>query len=65
MYEDVMYATRSPTTLTRAHPGQSPARGRNKLSVLRLLLLFIVSLRIPDVGAKEAVIFEHLDNSPE
>jgi len=44
--------------LIRAHPGQSPARGRNELSVLRLLLLFIVSLRIPDVGAKEAVIFE-------
>jgi hypothetical protein len=57
-YVDDMCAPRSLRTLTRAHPGPSPAHGRNKLSILRLLLLFIVSLRIPDVGAKEAVIFE-------
>jgi hypothetical protein len=61
MYEedrDTLLALRSPTTPTRAHPGQSLARGRNKLSVLHLLLLFIISLCISDVGAKEAVIFE-------
>jgi hypothetical protein len=49
---------RNPRTLTRARPGQSPVPGRNKLSALHLLLLFVLSLRLPDVGAKEAVIFE-------
>jgi hypothetical protein len=41
-----------------SRPGRSPVHERNKLSVLHLLLLFILSLRLPDVGAKEAVIFE-------
>jgi hypothetical protein len=55
---DVLADPRSPETPTRARPGQSPVHGRNKLSILHLLLLFILSLRLPDVGAKEAVIFE-------
>ncbi len=51
-------APRNPRIPTRAHPGPSPVPGRNKLSALHLLLLFILSLRLLDVGAKEAVIFE-------
>ena len=49
---------RSLGILIRARPGQSPAHGKNNLSALHLLLLFVLSLHLPDVGAKEAVIFE-------
>jgi hypothetical protein len=49
---------RNPKTPTRARLCQSPVPGRNKLSALHLLLLFILSLRLLDVGAKEAVIFK-------
>jgi hypothetical protein len=55
---DVLADPRTPRTLTLARPGWSPVHERNKLSVLHLLLLFILSLRLPDVGAKEAVIFK-------
>jgi hypothetical protein len=55
---DVLASPRNPEVRTRAHPGQSLAHGRNKATTLRLLLLFILSLHLPDVGAKEAVIFE-------
>jgi hypothetical protein len=54
----VLADPRSPGIPIRAHPGQSPAHGKNDLSALHLLLLFVLSLRLPDVGAKEAVIFE-------
>jgi len=56
-YDDLA-TPRNPRIPTRAHPGLSPVHGRNKISALHLLLLFILSLRLPDVGAKEAVIFE-------
>jgi hypothetical protein len=49
---------RNPRTPTQARPCQSHVPGRNTLSALHLLLLFVLSLRLPDVGAKEAVIFE-------
>jgi len=55
---DDLHTLRSPRILTRAHPGPSPALGRNKISALHLLFLFILCLRLPDVGANEAVIFE-------
>ncbi len=43
---------------TRAHPDRSPGHKRNRIAMPRLLLLFLLSLRLPDVGAKEAVILE-------
>jgi hypothetical protein len=55
---DGLATPRNPRIPTRAHPGPSPVHGRNKISVLHLLLLFILSLRLPDMEAKEAVIFE-------
>ncbi len=61
MYEEahvVLADPRSPGIPIRARPGQSPAHRKNNLSALHLLLLFVLSLRLPDVGAKEAVIFE-------
>jgi hypothetical protein len=56
---DVLAHPRSPGTQIRARPDQSLAKGRNKASTIHLLLPFILSLHLPDVGAKEAVIFEH------
>ncbi len=55
---DNLHTLRSPRIPTRAHPDPSPAHRRNKISALHLLFLFILSLRLPEVGAKEAVIFE-------
>jgi len=45
---------------TRAHPDRllGPKRNRNRLTMPRLLLLFLLSIIFPDTGAKEAVIFE-------
>ncbi|MFN9943856.1 MAG: hypothetical protein ACK56I_30720, partial [bacterium] len=43
---------------TRAHPDRSPGPKRNKTTMPRLLLVFLLSLRLPDIEAKEAVIFE-------
>jgi hypothetical protein len=54
---NILANPRSPGVPIRAHPGQSPAHGKNK-PTLHLLLLFVLSLHLPDVGAKEAVIFE-------
>jgi hypothetical protein len=53
----VLANPRSPGTLIRARPGQSLAQGKSKPPTLHLLLLFVLSLYLPDVGAKEAVIF--------
>ncbi len=42
----------------RAHPDRSPGPKRNRITMPRLLLLFLLSVIFPDTGAKEAVIFE-------
>ncbi len=55
---DVLADPRSPGTPIRARPSWSPAHGKSKPSALHLLLLFVLSLPLPDVGAKEEVIFE-------
>jgi len=49
---------RTPPVRIRAHPGASPVPKRNRFITSRLLLIFIVSITLPDTGAKEAVIFE-------
>ena len=45
---------------TRAHPDRllGPKRNKNRITMPRLLLLFLLSVIFPDTGAKEAVIFE-------
>jgi hypothetical protein len=55
---DALASPRSPGTPIRARPSQSPTHGKSKPPTLHLLLLFILSLHLPDVGAKEAVIFD-------
>jgi hypothetical protein len=54
---DVLDTPRILGVQTRAHPGPSPAPGRYKLTTSQLLL-FVLSLHLPDAGAKEAVLFE-------
>jgi hypothetical protein len=58
MYVELDDVPRTLEVRTRAHPDLLPVPKRSKLTTSHLLLLFIISITLPDTRAKEAIIFE-------